>query len=61
VSLAEVLVLAGEVDEAAHLLGEAIGLFETKGNLLFAERARSALAELESGDHFPAEQLGASS
>jgi class 3 adenylate cyclase/tetratricopeptide (TPR) repeat protein len=53
VGLAEVLDRAGEVDEAAHLLGEAISLFETKGNLLFAERARRALARVEGGEPPP--------
>jgi class 3 adenylate cyclase/tetratricopeptide (TPR) repeat protein len=53
VGLAEVLVLAGGVDEAAHLLGEAISLFETKGNLLFAEQARRALARVEGGEPPP--------
>jgi predicted ATPase/class 3 adenylate cyclase len=61
VSLSEVLVLAGEVDEAAHLLGEAIGLFETKGNLILAERARSALAELEKDGSLPGRHLRAGS
>jgi hypothetical protein len=53
VGLAEVLVRAGEIDEAAHLLGEAINLFETKGNLILAGRARTALAGLEKDGSLP--------
>jgi tetratricopeptide (TPR) repeat protein len=61
VSLAEVLTFAGEVDEAARLLGEAISLFETKGDLLFAGRARETLAGLEKDGSFPAGHLQAGS
>ena len=44
VTLAEVLRSAGKEDEArAHLL-QAIELFERKGNLVFADRARNELA-----------------
>jgi class 3 adenylate cyclase/tetratricopeptide (TPR) repeat protein len=51
--LAEVLVLAGGAAEAAQLLEEAIDLFEPKGNLLWAERVRGALARLERGESPP--------
>ena len=41
--LAEVLRLAGRDDDAAHAVEEAISLYELKGNVLAAERARSLL------------------
>ena len=48
-SLAEVLRLAGRLGEAAKAVEEACALYDAKGNVLFAERARKLLAELHSG------------
>jgi len=42
--LAEVLALAGEADDAAAALEQALALFERKGNLVMAERTRARLA-----------------
>ena len=47
--LAEVLELAGRPDEAAAVLGQALTLYEQKGNLVLAERSRERLAGLGSG------------
>jgi tetratricopeptide (TPR) repeat protein len=44
--LAEVLELAGRRDEAIPLLREALELCEARGHVVYAERARSTLAEL---------------
>jgi tetratricopeptide (TPR) repeat protein len=44
--LAEVLALGGEREAAAQQLGHAVELFETKGNVVAAERARAALVEI---------------
>jgi len=46
VNLAEVLRLAGDVEGARRAGEEALELFEQKGNLVSANRARDALAEL---------------
>jgi predicted ATPase len=46
-ALADVLRLAERPDEAAPVIREALGLYEQKGNLVSAGRARSLLAELE--------------
>jgi tetratricopeptide (TPR) repeat protein len=42
--LAEVLELAGRREEAAAALGQALELYERKGNLVMAERTRARLA-----------------
>jgi tetratricopeptide (TPR) repeat protein len=44
VDLAEILSLAGRPAEAAAALDEAVALYERKGNVVSASRARSALA-----------------
>jgi hypothetical protein len=44
--LAEVLELAGKVDEARTALLESVERFDRKGNVVMAERARSRLSEL---------------
>jgi tetratricopeptide (TPR) repeat protein len=44
--LAEVLRLAAKPDEAAAALREAVGLYERKGDVVFAERTRALLSEL---------------
>jgi class 3 adenylate cyclase/tetratricopeptide (TPR) repeat protein len=44
--LAEVLLLSGAVDAAAHSLEHALALYEEKGDLPDAERVRERLAEL---------------
>ena len=44
--LAEVLQLAGKVDDASVALGEALALYEQKGSVVMAERIRTRLAEL---------------
>ena len=44
--LAEVLALGGERDAAADHLARAVELFEAKGNVVAARRARSALVEI---------------
>jgi tetratricopeptide (TPR) repeat protein len=44
--LAEVLALAGRAKEAVDALDEAIRLFEAKGNVVSAARARAARAEV---------------
>jgi predicted ATPase/class 3 adenylate cyclase len=46
VNLAEVLRLAGDVEGARRVSEEALVLYEQKGNLVSANRARDALAEL---------------
>jgi tetratricopeptide (TPR) repeat protein len=43
-TLAEVLLLAGREEEAAPLLGQALKLFERKGNIVAATSAREMLA-----------------
>jgi class 3 adenylate cyclase len=43
--LAQVLGLAGEPADAVEAAAEALGLFETKGNVVLAEQARRAMAE----------------
>ena len=45
-ALAEVLQLAGKVDEATEVVGEAIDLYESKGNVLQAGTARAKLDAL---------------
>jgi tetratricopeptide (TPR) repeat protein len=45
-ALAEVLQLAGKVDEAIEVVGEAIDLYESKGNVLQAGTARAKLDAL---------------
>src|SRR5262249_32694077 len=47
--LAEVLGLARKTDEAGAAPAQALGLYERKGNLVTAERARAALARLNEG------------
>ncbi len=44
--LAVVLLLGGKADEAAAALGEALALYEAKGNVVAAARVRERLAEL---------------
>jgi predicted ATPase/class 3 adenylate cyclase len=44
--LAEVLELAGKLDEAQTALREALALFEAKGNVVSAARARERMSEL---------------
>ena len=53
VTLAEVLATAARPDEARAALEEALELYELKGNLVSAERAR-ALAELAAVAEQPA-------
>ncbi|MEK6191611.1 MAG: adenylate/guanylate cyclase domain-containing protein [Chloroflexota bacterium] len=43
--LADVLLLAGKADEAAVALGQALGCYERKGNLVSTQRAQTRLAE----------------
>jgi tetratricopeptide (TPR) repeat protein len=50
VDQAEVLVLTGRPDEAATALEEAIALYERKGNMVGAERAREQLAAAMVGE-----------
>jgi class 3 adenylate cyclase/tetratricopeptide (TPR) repeat protein len=45
--LAEVLELAGRADEAKPILEQALDLFEQKGNVVSARKARAVLNELE--------------
>jgi tetratricopeptide (TPR) repeat protein len=45
-SLAEVLRAAGASDEAATAVGEALKLYDTKGNVVSAQRARAMLEEV---------------
>ena len=47
--LAEVLVLSGRQEEAGEPLGQAIAMFEQKGNLVMASRSREFLSELTTG------------
>ena len=42
--LAEVLELAGKTNDAAARIEQALALYERKGNLVMAERARARLA-----------------
>jgi tetratricopeptide (TPR) repeat protein len=44
--LAEVLAIAGRTDEAIELIHDALRLYEKKGNLVSAERARRSLASM---------------
>jgi hypothetical protein len=46
VVLAEVLCLAGKPEDAASALNEAVALYERKGNVVSAARARALLEEL---------------
>jgi hypothetical protein len=46
VDLAEVLSLAGRPQEAAAALGQAVGCYERKGNIVSTQRAQARLAEL---------------
>ena len=46
VALADVLRRAGHEDGAAEALGEALALYEQKGNIVSAERVRALLAPL---------------
>ena len=43
--LAEVLSLAGRPKEAAVALGQALGCYERKGNLVSTQRAQTRLAD----------------
>ena len=45
--LAAVLALVGKTDQVDTALGEALGRYERKGNIVMAERTRLQLAELE--------------
>jgi tetratricopeptide (TPR) repeat protein len=45
--LGDVLTMAGKTEEAAGALGRALELFERKGNVVSAERARQELAALD--------------
>ena len=44
--LAEVLRVAGRPREAAEDIGQALKLYDRKGNLVLAAKARSVLSEL---------------
>jgi hypothetical protein len=44
--LAEVLRLAGRLREAAEAMQQALKLYDQKGNLVLAAKARSRLSEL---------------
>jgi ATP/maltotriose-dependent transcriptional regulator MalT len=46
--LAEVLRRAGRLQEAAQAIGQALRLYDQKGNLVLAAKARSMLSELAS-------------
>jgi hypothetical protein len=46
--LAEVLRQADRLQEAAQAIGQALRLYDQKGNLVLAARARSMLSELAS-------------
>jgi predicted ATPase/class 3 adenylate cyclase len=48
--LGEVLRLAGKLEEAAEAVRRALALYERKGNLVSAERARRELADLATSD-----------
>jgi tetratricopeptide (TPR) repeat protein len=52
-TLAEVLLLAGREEEAAPLLGQALKLFERKGNVVAATSAREMLANLSKRNDQP--------
>ena len=43
---AEILLLAGRPDDAASLVGQALGLYEEKGNVVSAVKARTLLGRL---------------
>jgi tetratricopeptide (TPR) repeat protein len=45
--LADVLMLGGQADHARIALGQAIGRYEHKGNIVMAERTRTRLAGAE--------------
>jgi tetratricopeptide (TPR) repeat protein len=45
-ALAEILRLAGKMDESAEMMREAVALYESKGNALQAGTARTKLAAL---------------
>jgi Flp pilus assembly protein TadD len=47
--LGEVYALAGRADEAREQLEQALALYERKGNLVLARRARGRLQELNAG------------
>jgi hypothetical protein len=47
--LAEVLSLGGRQREAGHAIEAAVDLFERKGNVVSAERARASLTLLNDG------------
>jgi tetratricopeptide (TPR) repeat protein len=49
VDLAEVLSLAGRLEEAAAALRQALGCYRLKGNLVSAQRAETRLAQLLNG------------
>jgi hypothetical protein len=51
--LAEVMRLAGDVEESAAAADEAFGLFEAKGNLVLAQRAQ-AVRDETAVEHRPA-------
>jgi class 3 adenylate cyclase/tetratricopeptide (TPR) repeat protein len=46
-AFADVLAAAGRSEEAAEVLAQAIGVYEAKGFLLLADRARASLKELQ--------------
>lgn len=48
-ALAEVYALAGRADEAREQIEQALALYERKGNLVLARRARGRLQELNAG------------
>ena len=45
--LADVLALGGNPDQAGAALGQALGRYERKGNIVMAERTRLRLADVE--------------
>jgi Flp pilus assembly protein TadD len=47
--LGEILASAGRSDEASAMFGEGIALYERKGNVVSAARARERLAALDAG------------
>jgi tetratricopeptide (TPR) repeat protein len=48
--LAEILLLAGRPDDAASLVGQALSLYEEKGNVVSAVKARTLLGRLRSSN-----------
>ena len=45
--VADVLGLGGKTDQARTALGQALGRYERKGNIVMAERTRLQLADVE--------------